>query len=68
MNFPKFCLFTFIGSVPWNTALVFIGYLLKENWSILEKYSPYIDILAVFMVAAVIYYLVRRIRFSTRSG
>jgi membrane protein DedA with SNARE-associated domain len=68
MNFPKFCIFTFIGSIPWNLALVFVGYVLKENWSILEKYSLYIDILAVFVAAAVIFYIVRRIRGSTKSG
>ena len=68
MNFPKFCLYTFIGSIPWNLALVLVGYLLKENWNILEKYSLYIDILAVFVVAAVIFYIVRRIRVSTKSG
>jgi membrane protein DedA with SNARE-associated domain len=67
MNFAKFCLYTFIGSVPWNLALVFVGYFLKQNWNVLEKYSLYIDILAVFVAAAVIYYLVRRIRLSTRS-
>jgi membrane protein DedA with SNARE-associated domain len=68
MNFPKFCIFTFIGSIPWNLALVFVGYVLKENWSILEKYSLYIDMLAVFVAAAVIFYIVRRIRVSTKSG
>jgi len=68
MNFPKFCLYTFIGSIPWNTALVFVGYVLKQNWNLLEKYSLYIDILAVFAAAAVIYYLARRIRLSARSG
>jgi membrane protein DedA with SNARE-associated domain len=68
MNFPKFCLYTFIGSIPWNLALVFVGYLLKENWSVLEKYSLYIDILAVFVAVAVIFYIARRIRFSTKSG
>jgi len=68
MNFPKFCLYTFIGSIPWNLALVLVGYLLKENWSILEKYSLYIDILAVFVAVAVIFYVARRIRLSTKSG
>jgi membrane protein DedA with SNARE-associated domain len=68
MNFPKFCIFTFIGSIPWNLALVLVGYKLKENWSILEKYSLYIDILAVFMVAAVIFYIARRVRLSAKSG
>jgi membrane protein DedA with SNARE-associated domain len=68
MNFPKFCIFTFIGSIPWNLALVLVGYKLKENWSILEKYSLYIDILAVFVAAAVIYYIARRVRLGARSG
>jgi membrane protein DedA with SNARE-associated domain len=68
MNFPKFCLYTFIGSIPWNLALVFVGYLLKQNWNILEKYSLYIDMLAVFVAAAVIFFIVRRIRVSTKSG
>ena len=68
MNFFKFCLYTFIGSIPWNLGLVLVGYLLKENWNILEKYSLYIDILAIFIVAAVIFYIVRRIRLSTKSG
>jgi membrane protein DedA with SNARE-associated domain len=68
MNFPKFCIYTFIGSIPWNLALVLVGYLLKENWNLLEKYSLYIDILAILVVAAVIFYITRRIRFSTKSG
>lgn len=68
MNFPKFCIYTFVGSIPWNLALVLVGYKLKENWSLLEKYSLYIDILAVLVAAAVIYYLVTRIRVSTKSG
>ncbi|MGD0352110.1 MAG: DedA family protein [Dehalococcoidia bacterium] len=68
MNFPKFCIFTFIGSIPWNLALVFVGYLLKQNWNILEKYSLYIDMLAVFVAAAVIFFIVRRVRVSTKSG
>jgi membrane protein DedA with SNARE-associated domain len=68
MNFPKFCLYTFVGSIPWNLALVFVGYLLKQNWNILEKYSLYIDILAVFVAVAVIFYIARRIRLSAKSG
>jgi membrane protein DedA with SNARE-associated domain len=68
MNFFKFCLYTFIGSIPWNLGLVLVGYLLKENWNILEKYSLYIDILAIFIVVAVIFYIARRIRLSTKSG
>jgi membrane protein DedA with SNARE-associated domain len=68
MNFPRFCLYTFIGSIPWNLALVLVGYLLKQNWNILEKYSLYIDILAVLVAVAAIYYIATRVRASTKSG
>ena len=68
MNIFKFCLYTFLGSIPWNLALVFVGYLLKENWNTLERYSLYIDILAILVVAAVIFFVAKRIRFSTKSG
>ncbi len=68
MNFFKFCLYTFIGSIPWNLGLVLVGYLLKENWNILEKYSLYVDILAILAVAVVIFFIARKIKLSTKSG
>jgi membrane protein DedA with SNARE-associated domain len=67
MNIPKFCLYTFLGSIPWNLALVFVGYVLRENWNTVERYTLYIDILAVFIAAAVIYFLARRIRVAAKS-
>ena len=67
MNIPKFCLYTILGSIPWNLALVFVGYILRENWNTLEKYSLYIDILAVIVAAAVVYFLARRIRYAAKS-
>ena len=68
MNFPKFCIYTFLGSIPWNLALVLLGWVLKQNWAILEKYSIYLDILAVFVVAGVIYYIVRQVRAAAKTG
>lgn len=67
MNIPKFCLYTFLGSIPWNLALVFAGYFLRENWNTLEQYSLYIDFLAIFVAAAVVFFLARGIRSAARS-
>ena len=67
MNIWHFCLFTFIGSIPWNLALVYTGYLLKENWNMLEKYTFYIDILAVVAIIAVLVYLGTRIAAGARQ-
>jgi len=47
MNFKKFSLFTFIGSIPWNFLLTYLGYMLGENWKIITQYSEIIDIIIV---------------------
>jgi membrane protein DedA with SNARE-associated domain len=33
MHLGPFILFTVLGSIPWNLALVMAGYLLGENWT-----------------------------------
>ena len=32
MRLGPFILFTILGSIPWNLALVMAGYVLGENW------------------------------------
>ena len=32
MNFPRFCVYTFIGAVPWCYLLAFAGMKLGEHW------------------------------------
>ena len=44
MNFPKFVLYSFIGSIPWCFALTYLGYLLGSNWMIIRKYGDILDI------------------------
>jgi membrane protein DedA with SNARE-associated domain len=43
MRLGPFILFTVLGSIPWNIALVLAGYLLGENWTqigdILKRYE-----------------------------
>ncbi|MHB8085260.1 MAG: DedA family protein [Dehalococcoidia bacterium] len=67
MNIWRFCLFTFIGSIPWNLGLIYAGYVLKENWGVLEKYTIYIDIIAVTAVVAVLVYLGAKITSGARQ-
>ncbi|CAM2870706.1 DedA family protein [Paenibacillus sediminis] len=38
MNFYKFCMYTFLGCLPWNIALTYLGYKLGENWKIVESF------------------------------
>ena len=67
MTIWHFCLFTFIGSLPWNLGLVYAGYVLKENWGMLEKYTVYIDITAVTAIVVVLVYLGTRIAASAKQ-
>lgn len=50
MNELKFVLYTLLGSVPWNFMLAYTGYLLGENWSIVERYARTIDYIAVLAI------------------
>ncbi len=45
MNFPKFVIYSFLGSIPWCFGLTYIGFLLGSNWMIIRKYGHYLDIL-----------------------
>lgn len=38
MNFKKFAAYTFLGALPWNFALAYIGFKMGENWEVLHPY------------------------------
>jgi len=47
MNLWKFTAFTLLGSLPWNALLAYLGWLLGENWSLIEKYAKFLDYISV---------------------
>jgi membrane protein DedA with SNARE-associated domain len=59
MNFKKFSIYTFIGSIPWNFALTYIGFWLGKNWKIISKYTETIDLL---IIAGIIIFLIYFLR------
>jgi len=50
MNFPKFALYSFVGSLPWCLALTYLGYVLGSNWLLIRQYGHYLDILAGILI------------------
>lgn len=50
-KFTKFVIYTFIGSIIWNSMLTYVGMKLGSNWKNIDKYSIYLDILAVIAIA-----------------
>lgn len=61
MPISVFTLLTTLGSLIWNTAFVMAGYLLGENWSLVEDYAGILSkaVLGIVVLAVVIFIVVR---------
>jgi membrane protein DedA with SNARE-associated domain len=64
MRLGPFILFTVLGSIPWNLALVGAGYLLGENWTAIGDFLKRYEylVLGVLIVIAVGYLWFRFVR------
>jgi len=68
MPLRKFTLLTFAGSGVWNTLFVLAGYLLGENWHIIDRYAELFQtVVLVAVAAALAQFVVRRGRASRRA-
>ncbi|GIH63881.1 DedA family protein [Microbispora siamensis] len=67
MPLGTFLLFTTLGSLIWNTVFVLAGYLLGENWHLVEEYM---GIVSKVVAAAVVLVVVRfvAVRMRERRG
>lgn len=54
MNFPKFALYSFLGSIPWCFALAYLGNILGANWLVIRKYGDILDILIGIIIIMII--------------
>ena len=61
-SFTKFVIYTFAGSIVWNSMLTYIGMSLGTNWKNIDKYSIYLDIAAVLLVAAFVMWFIYNTR------
>ena len=65
MNFWKFSLYTFIGSLPWSLGLAYVGLALGENWREVRVYFEKFEILiVVVVVVAAIWWIRWHVRFA----
>ncbi|MEO9319605.1 MAG: DedA family protein [Nitrososphaera sp.] len=65
MRIGRFVVYTFVGSLIWNSMLTFVGMQLGENWKNIDKYSIYLDLAAA---AAVLGFVIWFVRASRSSG
>jgi membrane protein DedA with SNARE-associated domain len=68
MTLWKFALLTTAGSLIWNTIFVVGGYLLGENWHLVEEYAGVFQRIVIVLVAiAVVWFVVQRVRSIRRA-
>lgn len=61
MKMWRFAVFTLLGCIPWDLALVYIGYKLGGNWSIVEQYlRPVSYAVCAAVLLLLVWWLVRR--------
>lgn len=65
---PLFLLLSGSGSLIWNSIFVTAGYLLGENWHLVDQYAGiFSKLVIVLVVAAVVIFIVLRVRERLRE-
>lgn len=60
MNLLKFSFYTVVGATIWNAILLYLGYVLGNNWASIRQYSEKFSILvALLLILAVAFTLWR---------
>lgn len=72
MNLGLFLLLTLLGSGLWNSLFIILGFVLGENWTLVEgwmgQYSRVILVVAVLALAIIVVLRIRRYRRASRPG
>ena len=50
MNFTRFVIYSFLGSIPWTLALTYIGLKMGENWENIKGYFQKFDYLILGLI------------------
>ena len=65
LSFPKFVIYTTIGSIPWTFIFVYVGYSLGNNWTIIKNYT---DKLKIPIIILLLVYLLSKIYCKIKKG
>ncbi len=62
MPLPRFVALTTAGSLVWNTALIMAGYLLGEQWHLVEEYLGLVSTAVLVLIGiALAWFVVSRL-------
>ncbi|HEV2351948.1 MAG TPA: DedA family protein [Terriglobia bacterium] len=69
MNFLRFNIYTFLGSLPWCWALAYVGYKLGPNWPILRQYFHRFDaVIGVVILTGLVWFVYSHWKGRLRSA
>ncbi len=69
MNFLRFNIYTFLGSLPWCWALAYAGLKLGERWTSLRTYFHRFDtLIGVIIVVGIVWFVHNRWKNRLRSA
>jgi len=68
MNFARFNIYTFLGSLPWCWALAFAGMKLGERWTTLRAYFHRFDtVIGILIVLGAVWFIHNRWKNRVRA-
>jgi membrane protein DedA with SNARE-associated domain len=68
MNFTRFCILSFLGSLIWSIFLTYIGVVLGKNWHSLEVYYRKFEyIIIAVIVLSVAYYVWHKVKSARKK-
>lgn len=57
VNIKLFILYTFAGSLIWNSVLIYLGHLFSNNWlSVLNVLKVYSNVIAFLLIIVILFY------------
>jgi membrane protein DedA with SNARE-associated domain len=62
MPLIPFIIYTAVGATMWNMFLTYLGFRLKQNWPVIQKYTHILDYFVVAALAGAVVYLVWKIK------
>jgi len=67
-NFVKFSIYTFLGSLIWNSMLTYVGIIFGQNWENIDKYAIYLDVVSVCVITGFVIWFFVKIRKRSKTS
>jgi membrane protein DedA with SNARE-associated domain len=69
LSFPKFLVYTTLGSIPWTILFIYLGYTLGDNWIVIKTYLDLVKKpIKILILILILYFLSKNYKKSTKNG